>query len=191
MDDKIHIASYLDLWSGFLNQYTTIYSNDGQEKPFISGIKGLDLLDSKDLWFVNSKNTIDSGVLNWAHARTSAVNGSKILSKALANQPGNSVVTSDDYIFFTTYDQVYAYDPDNDSLSLKTIGFKEARGICYGDEKLFVADHKAGLVYKLKAEDDGEEITKPWMAIPGVYGVHCVDAAGILAAISLLVILYF
>lgn len=180
--NEINIASYLDLWSGFKNQHTTIYDETSGK---LNGVMGLDVIDSEHIWFTNLETPETSGVLNKASAKTSYLNSKDITIEVSARAGAYGVGVSDDYAFFTTNNQVFAYDYDDDEMFLKSIGFEEARGISYGDDDVFVADHGSGHVYRIQAEDGDQEFSHPWVHIQGAYAVHCINLAAELLAVAL------
>lgn len=159
IEDKIFISSYFDVWSGFKNMHTMLYDSKTER---ISGIMGLVVRNSEELWYVNSKDTINSGALNLAEADSTLPNSGRIQIAAKANEPLLAVTSSDDYVFFTSYNQVFKYDWETDELLLKSIGFEHASGISYGDEYLFVADHGTGEIFKID-EEGGEDHMHSWI----------------------------
>jgi hypothetical protein len=150
-EDKINIVSYLDLWSGFTNQYTTIYD---QRSGKIDGVTGLDVVDSDDIWFTNLHNTETVGVLNKAEAKTSYINSEEVRTIIEAPTGAHAVSVSDDYAFFVTDDELFMYDIDDEELTLKTYGFTQATDASYGDDKVYVVDHGTSHVHKILIESD-------------------------------------
>ena len=183
VNDMIHIVSYLDLWSGFTNQHTTLY--DGSNGK-ISGIQGLDVRESEDIYYVNSKNTNTIGILNKADAKASHLNSGDIDVRVMSNEAAHGIACSDYLCYFITDNQVFAYDVDDDSLRLKTTGLKQARGITWGDDTLWIADHKTNEIYKIEADNDAEEWMERWLMIPGAYGVYAINSAALVAMMMLL-----
>jgi hypothetical protein len=183
--NEIHIVSYLDLWSGFTNQSNIIYNADSER---ISSPQGLSVVDSEDIWFVNGADVETVGLLNLADAKTKFANSESIETKAVGTTTGNGCAASDDYVFFTSGDVVYAYDIDDEELKAKNKELIRPRGIAYGDDDLYVVDRADGTIYKIDADDEDEELAKNWVKITGAYGIFAVNSAGFLASLVLLLL---
>jgi hypothetical protein len=136
-DNAIHIVSYLDLWSGFTNQDNVIYNADSER---ISQPNGISVIGSEDIWFVNAADIDTVGLLNVADAKTRFTNSASIETKVVGTTVGEGVVATDDYVYFTSGDVVYAYDIDDEHLTAKNRELKQPRGITWGDNKLYVVD---------------------------------------------------
>ena len=119
--------------------------------------------NSDELWYVNSKDTINSGALNLAEADATMLNSGHIQIAAKANEPLLSVTNSDEWIFFTSHNQVFSYNWKGDKLALKCIGFKHASSITYGDDWLFVVDRATGEIFKIDGTDTDEDHAHRWI----------------------------
>lgn len=53
--------------------------------------------------------------------------------------------------------------------------FRDPRGLCYGDGKVYVADYEKGEVYFLHDNDKVNEKPKEFVKIQGAYGLYCVN----------------
>lgn len=92
---------------------------------------------------------------------------------------------------------MHQYDINNQDMEYMTLlsDLQDAKGVSYGNDHIYVGDSGTGNVYKLNV---GEQIdlnhVKPWLQIPGVYGVHCVNesdddfAAGLVAGLLLILL---
>jgi hypothetical protein len=58
-------------------------------------------------------------VLNLADAKTKYTNSEKIEAHVSGTEAGHSVAVSDDYVFFTSGNKIYAYDIDDEEVSTK------------------------------------------------------------------------
>jgi hypothetical protein len=183
--NEIHIVSYLDLWSGFTNQSNVIYNAESER---ISSPKGISVVDSEDIWFVNGADVETVGLLNLADAKTKFANSESIETKAVGVTVGYNVVASDDYVFFTSGDTVYAYDIDDEELKPKSRELHQPRGVAYGDDYLYVVDREDGTIYKIDAGDEDSELAENWIKITGAYGIFAVNSAGLLASVLLLLL---
>lgn len=165
--------------------HTMLYDSRTEK---INGIASLSVRNSEDIWFVNSKDTVNGGVLNRADADAVLPNTGDIEITVKADQPANAVTVTDDFVFFTTANQVFSYNWNNSKdLHLKNIGFKQASGIAYGNEKLFVVDHENGQVYKIDGSDTDEDYAHGWIQIDGAYSIYAVNAAWFLAVAFMLI----
>jgi hypothetical protein len=154
----------------------------------LSSVTGLDVVDSDDLWFTNQKNTPKSGVLNRTKAKTATLNKEGITSVVLSDESAYAVSVSDDYAFFTTDTQLFMYDIDETEVQLLSFGFGAARGVSYGDDRVYVADHATGEVFKVKIDSDyGESEVDSWVQIEGAFGIHCINfGAQLFSALALM-----
>jgi hypothetical protein len=182
--NEINITSYLDLWAGSKNTHSVICNRDSER---IDSPRGLSVVESEDLWFVNGADVEVVGLLNHAEANTSSTNSHTIETKAIGEYGGYGCVANEDYVYFTSGSTVYAYDIDDEEVSTKNRALTDPRGIAWGDDDLYVVDRADGSVYRIEACDEDEEVAKSWVRITGAYGIFAVNfAASTFALIALL-----
>lgn len=160
---QINIVSYLDLWSGVQNKQITLYNADSGKvnKPI-----GIDVIDSEDIWFVNGADVDNVGVLCRAETKASTTNGERIDKVVRGDTaPGHAVAATDDYVFFTAGNVIYAYDIDDEELTTKNMEATNPTGLAFGDDDLFVVDRDNGSIFKIDADDEDEELADPWVKI--------------------------
>lgn len=189
-ENQINLINYLDLWSGFTNYYYTIYSNDDNNN-YLSQPVAINVYDSDDIYFVNHEPNEDAYTLNKAEAQVKENNAGEIKQKAKTNEGGWSVAVSEDYVYFTTKDNVlWVMDrEDKEDLTTKDSKYLQSpRGVCYGDDNIYVADFKRGLVMEYDDNDDNEDDSDSFVEIEGAYSVYCVNSA-VSFAFSLAVLL--
>mgnify|MGYP000238004742 CR=1 FL=1 len=183
-ENQINMISYLDLYSGFKNKHYTIYeATDSSLK--ISTPVALDVIESKDIYFVNNENGADAGTVNQADAQTDTVNGKTIeVLVRNNNTPWGVTYTDEELVFFSLDNgEVWAYDTqeedNNQDMIIKSANFfKSPRGVCYGDGNVYVADYEKGGVYQLSDNSDENEVPEEVIMIQGVYNMFCVNGAG-------------
>lgn len=191
--NQLNMVNYLDLWSGQKNLHYTIYDSSDQASS-ISAPTSLDIYEDDDIYFVNSNQGSEKGVLVYAEAESKYLNDGEIRTLVRENWAGLSVAVSEDYAYFTTDDgTLYAFDlEDEDTLYIKTQGFfGKPIGLCYGDDYVYIADYARDRIYRVDDDDDTEE-PENWVKIPGPYSVHCVNSSAslILSAILFILILF-
>jgi hypothetical protein len=178
-DNSVNLIHYLDLWSGFTNYFYTLYSND-DSTSYISTPVGINVYDSEDIYFVNHEPNSEAYTLMKAEAQVKANNEGAVKQKALTAEGAWGVAVSDDYVYFTTKDGVLWVIQKEDKYELTTKDSKylqDPRGLCYGDDNLYVADYKRGLVLEYDDDDDQEDDSDDFLEIEGAYAVYCVNAA--------------
>jgi hypothetical protein len=187
-DNTINMVSYLDLWSGFTNYYYTLYSRDDDHKTINTPV-GINVFDSEDLYFVNNVVDEEAAVLNRAQAKVKGENSASIEQKVKGENGGWALAVSDDYVYFTTTDgNLWVLDRDDKSdTSIKVEGvLSDARGICYGDANVYVADFGSNKILKFDDDNDSED-GDVWTAVENPYAVYCVNYASTVAlALALL-----
>mmetsp|Transcript_8234 Transcript_8234/g.16221 ORF Transcript_8234/g.16221 Transcript_8234/m.16221 type:complete len:742 (+) Transcript_8234:143-2368(+) len=177
-ENQINMISYLDLWSGYTNYYYTIYERDDDTQE-IDTPTGINVFDSSDLYFVN--NNVENGapVLAKAEANVKGKNSKDIKRKVEGKSGAWGVAVSDDYVFFTTQEgSLWAMDREDKSEAIEKASkfFAEPRGVCYGQNDLYVADYSRGQIYDFNDNDD-EESGDVWETIEYPYAVYCVNNA--------------
>jgi hypothetical protein len=179
-ENQVNMVNYLDLWSGFTNYYYTLYSNDEDSTSYISTPVGINVIDSEDIYFVNHSPDDNAHTLMKADAKVKSNNEGQIKQKAQTKEGAWGVAVSDDYVYFTTKDAVLWVMERDDKYELTTKDSKyleDPRGLCYGENNLYVADYKRGLVLEYDDDDDQEDDSDDFLEIEGAYAVYCVNSA--------------
>ena len=63
-------------------------------------------------------------------------------------------------------------------------------GLCYGDEKIYVADYGYGAVYTVDDDEDAMEDPVAQILMQGAFAIFCVNSS-VAMAVSLLVLAIF
>lgn len=194
-DHEINVVNYSDLWAGTKNQEYAIYARTEISIP-ISYPLAIDVVHSTKLWYVNNLNCDVYGLLGSASADTEYLNDDSIDSKVHSEFRGWGVAVGKSKLayFSMSSGEVYAFDTmDEEKTYLKSKEFFGApRGICYGEDKVFVADYERGVVYSMGDNND-EETPEGYVRIEGSYNVFCVNSSNqlMLSLVVLLLILIF
>lgn len=188
-ENQVNMINYLDLWSGFTNYFYTLYSND-DENNYISTPVGINVYDSQDIYFVNHEPNEDAQTLMKTDAHVKDNNVGEYKQKALTKEGAWAVAVSEDYVYFTTKDKVLWVMEKDDKNELTTKDSKylqDPRGVCYGDDDIYVADFERGLITKYDDDDDQEDSSSDFIEIEGAYAVYCVNSAvGLVVSLALL-----
>jgi len=195
LDNEINVVNYADLWAGTKNQEYSIYARTEISIP-ISYPVAIDVIHSTELWYVNNLNCDAYGLLNSAQADTDYLNEESIDSKVHSKYRGWGVAVGKSKLayFSMSSGEVYAFDTvDEEKNYLKSKEFfGDPRGICYGEDKVFVADYERGVVY-IMGDNEDEETPEGYVRIEGAYNVFCVNSSQhlILSLAILVIILIF
>lgn len=191
-ENQINMISYLDLWAGYTNYYYTIYERDDDTTEIDTPV-GISVYDSNDLYFVN--NNVDNGapVLAKTEANVKGTNSKSIKRKVEGKSGAWGVAVSEDYVYFTTAEgSLWAMDREDkfEATQKAEKFFAEARGVCYGDDDVYVADFSRGQIFQF-SDDDDEESGEVWEDVERPYALYCVNGAnllvlGLLSALALL-----
>lgn len=191
-ENQVNMIVYLDLWTGFTNYYYTLYSNDDDSAYFSTPV-GINVYDSQDIYIVNHVPNENAHTLIKADAQVKGNNSGQVKQKALTKEGAWGVAVSDDYVYFTTKDSVLWVMEKDDKNELTTKDSKylvDPRGVCYGDDDIYVADFGRGLVLEYDDNDDQEDNNDDFIEIEGAYAVYCVNSAvGFTAAFAALLLM--
>lgn len=188
--NQLNMVNYLDVWSGFKNMHYTIYEKTSEMK-YIQSPTALDIYEDEEIFFVNSENGSEAGVLVYAEAQSNYLNDGEIKPMIREDWKALGIAVSEDYAYFVTEDgTLYCFDlEDQDTLYVKTQGyFGKPIGLCYGDDTVYVADYERDRIYRVEDNHDTEE-PETFIKIPGPYNVHCVNSGFGLLVWSILFIL--
>lgn len=176
--NEVSIVNYLDLWAGFKNQHTVIYDADSDS---VNSPVGIDVVDSKNLYFTNNEATETAGALVSAPTQATSTNSAKATSIETTDLNGAvGVAASEDLVFFTGTDgSLNVYWPQVDMYWVKSSSSNFA-GVCYGDDKVFAADNTNSQLVQFTNDNSVEE-GKSIILISGPFGLHCVNWAGLLS----------
>lgn len=186
--DEISIIGYLDLYSGFSNRQYTLYVKDESNSAIYAPV-ALEVVDSEYLYYTNSANGDEAGSLNRAKTVVSETNSEEINIIVKNTNPawGVAYVDSSKAFFSLNTGEIWSVDLNNpDNLYRKsTEQLKEPRKMCYGDGKIFIADHDLGEIVTFSS-DHGAEDPTTLIKIQAVYSTFCVKESGVKLLLSLL-----
>ena len=179
VENKINMIGYLDLYAGYKNRHYTLYYS-AEDYP-ISTPVALDVINSEDIYFVNNEDTSNSGLLLATTATTEYINGDEMTVMVRSDFAGWAIAyTESDWIFYAKDNgEVWAANSDDkDDRILKSSDyFQEIRGMCYGDDKIYIADYAVGKVSYITDNDDENEEPEELVHIQAAYALFCVNKA--------------
>jgi hypothetical protein len=176
--NSIFSIGYLDLWGGFKNQHYVLYrQSEGQSN--IQNPIALDVYDSKEMYFINNQDCESIGLLNHVSAVPTSENEQHIDIEVREPLKGWGVAyTENDYVFYSQSNgDVWAIDTKEDKKKYvkSTDFFRDPRGLCYGDGKVYVADYEKGEVYFMHDNSKVNEKPREFVKIQGAYGLYCIN----------------
>jgi hypothetical protein len=178
MQNQVCIMSCLDLWAGFKNQLLVMFDATSQ---LVSSPVAIDLASSSALYFANNEATGTARAVVKARPLVSSVVFAEAVSLSTSLSGAVGLGASEDLVFFSgTEGSLNVYDIKGKLTYTKASGPNFA-GVCYSDGKVYVVDNTHSLVLKFNADTSEEQGTLVLM-MPGVFGVHCVNWAGLLRA---------
>jgi hypothetical protein len=131
-------------------------------------------------------------VLAKADAQVKGTNTGEIKRKVEGKNGAWGVAVSDDYVYFTTEDgSLWVMDrEDKDEASIKANRYlADPRGVCYGEDNVYVADYVRGQILEFDDDDDEEGSGDLWEEIKNPYAVYCVNMSVLLEILVALVVL--
>jgi glucose/arabinose dehydrogenase len=159
------------LWAGFKNQHTVIYDADSQ---VVSSPVAIDLATSSTMYFVNNEVTVTARDLVEAKTQVSSTNEAEATSVTSSAEGAIGVGASEDMVFYSGSDgTLQVYDIETKLVYTKATGSNYA-GVCYSDNKVYVADNENSLVLQFNADTEVEE-GEHLVMMSGPFGLHCVN----------------
>lgn len=149
--NSIHKFYYSDLYYGYSDVYTVLYTADANTDE-IDVPLGIDLLESDEIYFVNNGDGLVAGTLNRAEAEIEATNEEDIQILVSGSTAAWGVALADRWVYYSLDSgDISAYHLDEKVTENFSTGFFiSPRGLCYGDEHVYVTDNGAGALYKMK-----------------------------------------
>ena len=185
----INFVEYSDLYFGYVNMNSVLYSPD-ETTIALDVPVAIDVVDSENIYYINNGDASIAGTLNEAEAEITATN----------DEPITVVVTEDITAWGLAYtgDRMYysldngdlkAYEIEEKTTTVYSSGYFIApRGLCYGDNTVYVTDNGAGILYSIK--DGSTKTPKIIVYLQAATSCYCVNessAAWIGLAVSLLI----
>jgi hypothetical protein len=178
VQNQVSIMSCLDLWAGFKNQQVVMYDAASQSVNFPVSI---DLASSSALYFANNEATETAGAVVKAKPLVSSGNVADAVSVSTSSSGAVGLGASEDFVFFSGSEgSLNVYDIKAKLTYTKASGPNFA-GVCYSDGTVYVVDNTHSLVLTFNADTSQEQGSQVVM-MTGVFGVHCVNWAGLLSA---------
>ena len=186
--NSINLVEYSDLYFGYLNLNTVLYSPD-EETIALDMPVAIEVVNSENIYYINNGDTSVAGTLNEAEAEITATNDEPInvfVTEAIA--AWGLAYTEDRLYYSLDSGDLKAYEIVEKTTTLYSSGYFIApRGLCYGENTVYIADNGAGILYSLR---DGSTNTPTIVAyLQAAASCYCVNeslAAWIALAPSLL-----
>lgn len=104
LNNTIHMVDYLDLWSGFIGQDVLLYQQTDVSLP-----RGIDVYNSQTLYWLNSADTQNSGLIVSAPAEEETLNSETITVNLRDEMRGQALTLSSNYAYFASTDGTVSY----------------------------------------------------------------------------------
>ncbi|OMJ83560.1 hypothetical protein SteCoe_15467 [Stentor coeruleus] len=193
LTNSIHKVTYADLYNGYANEFTILYIAD-EETNHIDRPIAIEVFESEDIYFVNNVDGTVSGTLNKAEAELEDTNEEPIFVLVSETSPAWGLAIGEKYAYYSLDSgEVSGYHLDDRTVTRFSTGFFIApRGLCYGDNKVYVTDNGAGALYKMEeGEDDEPEIVAFIQAVSACFCVNVQDSNGVWIIVGMLFSSYF
>ncbi|CAG9322813.1 unnamed protein product [Blepharisma stoltei] len=180
--NEIYLLYASDLYLGTSDSGYTAFS--GLYLTSVSSPAALEVNDNFIYW-VNSENGQKSGTLIKSNLDEKSSSTQTIDS----NYDSAWGVTANSYgIYYSTDKEVLIYrEKSNESVSMMS-GLNQARGLCIGENELYVVDNGDGKVYLISQYGEVDKYISTFAILQGAYNIFCANnalglAMGILALI--------
>ena len=185
LHNNINIISYPDLYSGFKNRFLTIYSATRERKDLRSPIR-FDLGDKQELYYVNS--VAGSGTLHQAAIEVEGLNEEPIISIAHENSPAWGVTFGNNMAYYSLDNgDIKAYNTLDQSIqTISSDFFLDPKGMCYANDKIYIADHGKGAIYTIDKSTQQPVLIAHVQAVEGIF---CLNSAVSLLSVVIFMIL--
>jgi sugar lactone lactonase YvrE len=181
--NSINFISFADLFSGFQNKYFTIYSNSKENKK-LTNPESLTFSSSGLLFFTTSEK--EHNFINYAASEVESLNQYKVNYLLTRSKKISGIAYGDNKIFYSVEGAVFCFNLLKMSEEiLNDYGFIDPQGLCYLDNKLFVADHAVGAVFVV---DLVKKDVRMIASVQAVFGLVCLDFEEILVRLRWIII---
>ncbi|OMJ83350.1 hypothetical protein SteCoe_15752 [Stentor coeruleus] len=175
--NSIHKFYYSDLYYGYSNVYTILYTADTNTDEIDIPL-GIELLESDEIYFVNNGDGLVAGTLNRAECEIESTNEEEIQILVSGSNPAWGLALADRWVYYSLdTGDISAYHLDEKVTENFSTGFFIApRGLCYGNEHVYVTDNGIGALYKMKEGEYDEPVLMFYVqAISSCFAVNLGD----------------
>lgn len=175
--NSIEYVNYRDLWTGYVGMNTTLYRGYG-ETAGVGGPIGIQVIDSETLYFANSRNEDDFGLINSAPAQQFRdITSLSVLLRSEQRPLG--LALSSKFAYYSSDDNtIWAFRyQGKPSLYLKSAEFfTSPRGLCYSNGNVYIADYSQGEVFYFPDNQSERVALKGFIRVAGAYGLACINS---------------
>ena len=168
--NSINVISFADLFSGFKNKFFTIYQY-AKENRRMKSPESFVFSTSRLMFFVaGARNSV-----YYAAAEVENMNQYQVKVLVEREKEIDGIAYGDNKIFYTVDGEVFCfnlYKMNEERVTDEQ--FIDPQGICFSDNKLFVADHGQGAIYVVDLVNKNTQILA---SVQAVYGLYCLDSS--------------
>jgi hypothetical protein len=170
-------------------EYFIMYSAKLAE---ITTVAALDVDDEFNLYYINGKVVADSGLISRVPTTLSETNNAVAEVLVSDNEIGWGMTLTEANLFYTVSKKgLYAVSVTNPGTPLLITELQTAKGVCYADGYVYVADINTASIYKVKDELVADEAPKSYVSLSNPYAVECINTAVMMGVYASLVLLTF
>ena len=172
--NTINFVEYSDLYFGYVNMNAILYSSDATTIGLDTPV-AIEVVDSDYIYYANNGDGATAGTLNKAEAGVVVTNDEPIDVVVTESVAAWGMAYTGERIYYSLDNgDLKAYEIEGQSVTVYSSGyFIEPRGLCYGENKVFIADYGAGILYSIK---DGSMNTPNIMVyLQAVNSCYCVN----------------
>lgn len=183
--DSIYIISFADLFSGSKNAYFAIYTYS-EDNMNIRKPEKFVFSSSNLIFFCNGDNR--AGSINYASSEVESLNELGIKALVNSQEKVQGIAYGDNQIFYALEGgKIWSYNLYTKSDFVISEGFFiDPQGLCFSDNKLYVADHGKGAVYSLDLYTKHKQLIA---SVQAVDGLLCLNS--LTPSLNPFLILYF
>lgn len=166
--NSINVISFADLFSGFKNKFFTIYQY-AKENRRMKSPESFVFSTSRLMFFVaGNRNSV-----YYAAAEVENLNQYQVKVLVERDKEIDGIAYGDNKIFYAVDGEVFCFNlyKMNEERVTDEI-FIDPQGLCFSDNKLFVADHGKGAIYVVDLANKNTQILA---SVQAVYGLYCLD----------------
>lgn len=166
-DGSIRKMTYSDLYFGFTNTDTVVYSDvEGLDKP-----GSMELRDSETLYFINTGNTYNNGTVNKASVESSESEINVIIQES---SRGQGLAVTEDKIYYSLKNgAIKSYSFTTGDIQTYSRELEKPIGLCTSNHKVFAMDYAGGAIYE--GEDLLSENMEVFAYVQAPYSCFCLN----------------
>ena len=173
------------------NKFTDLYVATNSDNHIGSPI-GIEILDSKDIYFINNEDLTSSDTLITASTNVHSVNQFPV--NVLTNDgPAKGIALTGQNIYYSlSSGDIKSYNINGKTTNTISSGFFNGFvGLCYGDGYIYITNNQAGELYSFSLEDRRNTQPKIIAYVQAITSCYCVNdyASWISGILSIFILL--